>query len=171
MAIIVYYFVFTQVLEKSEGFDNSTTGTKYLGSPQRFFFVIAIPIKIYCSLEWWEIRMPANNFLKGHKTKDLIFIPFIYLQGRSESFKALALGDFTVNMGQGLIQWQSLAFKKSVDVMGVKRQSAVLRPYNSAGEFNFHRGAGITIKKRKYRSNCFCFYSKTECKFCGGYCE
>jgi len=52
-------------------------------------------------------------------------------------------------MGQGLIQWQSLAFKKSVDVTGIKRQSAVLCPYNSAGEFYFHRGAGITDQERQ----------------------
>ncbi len=71
------------------------------------------------------------------------------------NIKALALGDFTVNMGQGLIQWQSLAFKKSVDVMGVKRQSTVLRPYNSAGEYNFNRGAGITFRKGKIETTCF----------------
>ena len=109
--------------------------------------------------------MQANNFLKGHKTKDLIFIPFIYLQERSESFRPLALGDFTVNMGQGLIQWQSLAFKKSVDVMGIKRQSAVLRPYNSAGEFNFHRGAGITIKKGNIEATAFASIRKLSANF------
>lgn len=59
--------------------------------------------------------------------------------------KSIAIGDYTVNMGQGLIHWQSLAFKKSADAMNIKRQSPVLRPYNSAGEFNFFRGAGLTI--------------------------
>ncbi len=67
----------------------------------------------------------------------------------------MALGDFTVNMGQGLIQWQSLAFKKSADIMGVKRQSAILRPYNSAGEFNFNRGIGITVKKQNIEITAF----------------
>jgi hypothetical protein len=32
-------------------------------------------------------------------------------------------------------------------VLGVKRQSTILRPYNSAGEFTFNRGAGINIRK------------------------
>src|SRR5262249_50727347 len=53
------------------------------------------------------------------------------------------------NMGQGLIQWQGLAFKKSSDITAIKRQSTVLRPYNSAGEFYFHRGIGVTVKKKK----------------------
>ena len=30
-----------------------------------------------------------------------------------------------------------------------------MRPYNSAGEFNFHRGAGITIKKGKIEATAF----------------
>lgn len=58
----------------------------------------------------------------------------------------MALGDFTVNMGQGLVHWQSLAFKKGADAINIKRQSSVLLPYTSAGEFNFHRGGGATLK-------------------------
>ncbi|RYY62938.1 MAG: hypothetical protein EOO05_00855 [Chitinophagaceae bacterium] len=69
--------------------------------------------------------------------------------------KTLALGDFTVNMGQGLVHWQSLAFKKSADAMGIKRQSPVLRPYNSAGEFNFFRGAGIGLAFKRWQLTLF----------------
>jgi hypothetical protein len=59
--------------------------------------------------------------------------------------KCVALGDFTVNMGQGLIHWQSQAFRKSSSVISIKRQSEVLRPYHSAGEYNFHRGVAATV--------------------------
>jgi hypothetical protein len=63
-------------------------------------------------------------------------------------------------MGQGLIQWQGLAFKKSASVTAIKRQSAILRPYSSAGEFYFHRGAGITLKKNNIESTFFISYRK-----------
>jgi hypothetical protein len=79
--------------------------------------------------------------------------------------KALAIGDFTVNLGQGLIQWQSLAFKKSVDVMAVKRQSAVLKPYNSAGEYNFKRGVGTTVSFGKVEATLFSSYRKLSANF------
>ncbi|WP_343701314.1 hypothetical protein [Chitinophaga sp.] len=68
---------------------------------------------------------------------------------RRGNIKALALGDYTVNMGQGLIQWHGLSFGKSGQVMQVKREGEVLRPYASAGEFYFYRGAGITVKDRR----------------------
>jgi hypothetical protein len=62
--------------------------------------------------------------------------------------KTLAIGDYTLNLGQGLIHWQSQAFKKSSSVLNTKRQSEVLRPYQSAGEFNFLRGVAVTMGKR-----------------------
>ncbi len=65
------------------------------------------------------------------------------------------MGDFTVSMGQGLIQWQGFASRKSSDVMAVKRSASVLSPYNSAGEFNFHRGVGITLVKNNWELTVF----------------
>ncbi len=79
--------------------------------------------------------------------------------------KSLALGDFTVNMGQGLTQWQRLAFKKGSDVTNIKRQLAVLRPYNSAGEVNFHRGFGITIAKNNVEATLFASYKRIDANF------
>jgi hypothetical protein len=93
------------------------------------------------------------------------FYSFHFFARKMGIVQSLAIGDFTVNMGQGLIQWQSLAFRKSVDVMGIKRQSPVLRPYNSAGEFNFHRGTGITIKKGKLETTVFASYRKLSANF------
>lgn len=75
---------------------------------------------------------------------------------------SLAIGDFTVNMGQGLIQWQGLAFGKGSEVMSIKRQSAVLRPYSSAGEYRFFRGAGVTIQRKKIEATVFISLRKTD---------
>jgi len=79
--------------------------------------------------------------------------------------KLLALGNFTINMGQGLTQWQNLAFKKSSDVINVKRQLAILRPYNSTGEIIYHRGVGITIGKNNWEATLFASYKKVDANF------
>jgi len=60
------------------------------------------------------------------------------------SIKTVVLGDFTVNFGQGLIQWQAFAFRKTTDVALLKKKGSTFRPYRSVGEFNFHRGAAVT---------------------------
>jgi DNA uptake protein ComE-like DNA-binding protein len=145
----------SQVLEKSNGFDNSISGTKYIGSPQRFFFRYRYTYKNLLQYGLTGDKDAGEQFLKGAQNKGFDFYSFHLFAKKIGIIESLAIGDFSVNMGQGLIQWQGLAFKKSVDVLGIKRQSAVLRPYSSAGEFYFHRGAGITIRKGRIESTAF----------------
>lgn len=69
--------------------------------------------------------------------------------------KSLAVGDYVINIGQGLIHWQSQAFKKTSSVINVKRQGEMIRPYHSAGEYNFQRGTAITFKKQDWEATFF----------------
>ncbi len=145
----------SQTIEKSKGFDKSTSGTKYLGSPQKIFFRYRYTYKNLLQFGMVGDKDAGEQFFKGAQSKGFDFYSFHLFARKIGIIQALAIGDFTVNMGQGLIQWQSLAFGKSADVLGIKRQSSVLRPYNSAGEFNFHRGVGITIKKGNIEATAF----------------
>jgi hypothetical protein len=78
-------------------------------------------------------------------------------------FKAIALGDYTINMGQGLIMWTGFGFGKSPIVMNVKRQSRVVRPYTSVSEFNFLRGGAFTIGiKKNIAITAFASYKKVD---------
>ena len=155
----------SQVLEKSKGFDKSTTGTKYIGSPQKILFRYRYTYKNLLQFGLVGDKDAGEQFGKGSQKTGFDFYSAHLFARNIGIIKSLALGDFSVNMGQGLIQWQGLAFKKSVDVMGVKRQSAVLRPYSSAGEFYFHRGAGITIRKGKYEATAFASLRKLSANF------
>jgi hypothetical protein len=138
----------SQVMERAKGFDKSSSGTKYLGSEQRFFLRYRYMYKNLLQYGITADKDAGEQFFKGAQSKGLDFYSVHFFARNIGMVKALAIGDFTVNMGQGLIQWQSLAFKKSVDISAIKRQSPVLRPYTSAGEYNFNRGVGITLQKR-----------------------
>jgi hypothetical protein len=155
----------SQVLEKSRGFDKSTSSTKYIGSPQRIFFRYRYTYKNLLQFGLVGDKDPGEQFGKGPQKAGFDFYSAHLFARNIGSIKSLAMGDFLVCMGQGLIQWQGLAFKKSVDVIGVKRQSAVLRPYSSAGEFYFHRGAGITLKKGKFETTAFASMRKLSANF------
>ena len=158
-------FRYSQVLEKSAGFEKTSTGTKYLGSPPKLFFRYRYLYKNLLQYGVVGDKDAGEQFFKGAQKYGFDFYSFHLFARKLGSIQALALGDFTVNMGQGLIQWQSLAFRKSVDVLGIKRQSPVLRPYNSAGEFSFHRGAGITLQKGKLETTAFISYRKLSANF------
>lgn len=155
----------TQVLEKSRGFSAATSGTKYLGSPQRLFFRHRYNYKNLLQFGLAGDKDAGEQFFKGAQKNGFDFYSFHVFARKLGIVQALALGDFTVNLGQGLIHWQSLAFRKSVDVMGIKRQSAILRPYSSAGEFYFHRGSGITIRLGKMEATAFASFRQLSANF------
>lgn len=158
-------FRYSQVLEKSAGFEETSSGTKYLGSPPKLFLRYRYVYKNLLQFGIVGDKDAGEQFFKGAQKYGFDFYSFHLFARKIGSIQALALGDFTVNMGQGLIQWQSLAFRKSVDILGTKRQSPILRPYNSAGEFSFHRGAGITLQKGKFETTAFVSYRKLSANF------
>lgn len=69
--------------------------------------------------------------------------------------ESLVLGDFQVNMGQGLIHWQGLAFRKTADALMVLRQGDAVRPYQGADENRFHRGVAGTLKLGRLQVTAF----------------
>ncbi len=150
----------TQVLEKSRGYlvDPTTVKNYYPGSPQRYFVRYKYQYKNLLQYGVVGEKDAGEEFFKGSQRQGFDFYSAHLFARNIGIIKSLALGDYTVNLGQGLIQWQNLAFKKSADVTNVKRQLAKLRPYNSAGEINFHRGAGITIGKNNWEATGFVSY-------------
>jgi hypothetical protein len=97
----------------------------------------------------------GEQFFRGAQRKGFDFYSFHLFRRGQRLVQSLALGDFTVNLGQGLIEWQAPAFGKSDAVLNIKRESPVLRPYSSAGTSAFHRGAGITLQKNPFNLTLF----------------
>jgi hypothetical protein len=143
-------------LERSAGF----TEKAFLGSRDK----LSVRYRFnYKNLLRWGIsadKDAGEPFMKGAQKAGFDFYTFHLFLRKTGNIESLAIGDFTVNMGQGLIQWQSLAFKKSTAVLNIKRQSPVIRPYTGTGEFNFMRGAGITLKKNAATISFFASFRK-----------
>lgn len=157
----------TQVMEQAKGYrlDSSTTKNYYPGSPQRIFVRYKYQYKNLLQYGLVGEKDAGEEFFKGSQKSGFDFYSFHFFARNIGIIKSLAIGDFTVNMGQGLTQWQSLAFKKSPDVTNIKRQLPVLRPYNSAGEINFHRGIGITLAKNHWELTAFGSYRNIDANF------
>jgi hypothetical protein len=102
----------------------------------------------------------GEQFFKGTQKNGFDFYSFHFFARKLGIIQSLAIGDFSVAFGQGLIQWQGMAFKKSAEVLAIKRQGAPLQPYNSAGEYNFHRGIGVTLQKKNLQFTAFGSYRK-----------
>jgi hypothetical protein len=157
----------SQILEKSQGYkiDPSSGKNFYEGSQQRVFLRYKYQYKNLLQYGVVAEKDAGESLFKGYQKQGFDFYSAHVFMRKMGMVKALALGDYTVNMGQGLTQWMSLAFKKSPDVLATKRESEVLRPYNSLGEILFHRGAGITIGKKNWEATVFGSYKKVDANF------
>lgn len=155
---------FGQVLEKSKGFlpSSDTTGPLYLGSRQRVLFRYKYQYSNQLQFGLLGDKDAGEPLFKGSQKHGFDFYSVHFFARNLGFIRRIAIGDFTVNMAQGLLACQSLAFGKSVDVLNIKRQAEVFRPYHSAGEFNFHRGAAITLGNDKLQVSAYVSYKKVD---------
>ena len=136
----------SRVLEKQRGY-NKKLANGYSGSADRLLLRYRYQYKNLLQYGVTAEKDPGEAFFRGAQAGGFDFYSFHVFARQLGPFKAVAVGDFTVNMGQGLVQWQALGFKKNAEVMQVKRQGAVLQPYSAATEYNFNRGLGLTWQK------------------------
>ncbi len=157
----------SQVLEKSKGYklNQDMADNFYPGSRQRISVRYLYQYKNLLQFGLVAEKDAGEQFFKGTQKQGFDFYSGHLFARNIGIIKLLAIGNFTVNMGQGLTQWQNLAFRKSSDVINVKRQLAILRPFNSTGEINYHRGIGITIAKNNIAATLFASYKKVDGNF------
>ncbi|MDB5205109.1 MAG: helix-hairpin-helix protein [Flavisolibacter sp.] len=152
-------FRLSRVLEKAKGY-NTSLNSYYPGDRNHLLFRYRYQYKTSLYYGVVADKDAGEQFFKGAQKAGFDFYSIHFFARNLGMIKALALGDYVINLGQGLTQWQSLGFGKSVEAMNIKRQSAVLLPYRSAGEFTFNRGAAATIRFNKFEATGFISYKK-----------
>ncbi|MFM2139276.1 MAG: hypothetical protein RJA57_1583, partial [Bacteroidota bacterium] len=126
--------------ERTEGYDLDSTGRGYTGGPERIYFQYRYRYSDRLRLGITADKDAGEPFFNARRPSGFDFYSAHFFMQRRGFLRKLALGDFTVNLGQGLVFWQGLAFGKTEWITSVKRQSPVLSPYTAAGETLFCRG-------------------------------
>ena len=111
----------TRVLEKSKGYllDSSDATNFYPGSPQKILLRYRYMFKNLLQYGITGEKDAGEQFFRGAQKDGFDFYSAHFFVRNLGIIKSLAIGDFTVNLGQGLTQWQGLAFKKSSDVLNI----------------------------------------------------
>jgi len=137
-----------QVLKRQKGFDE-LPGSRYLGSPQKFRLKYKYYLGDQLSFALTGDKDAGESFLGSHSQAGFDFLSAslgLYKNGR---FKKIVIGDYSLQFGQGLSLWTGSSFGKGADVAGVAKKDTGLKPYTSADEFAFFRGAGSTVSVSK----------------------
>lgn len=133
---------YARLLERQKGFKD-LPGSRYLGTAEklllryRYSFQEIISAGLVMEKDAGE-RLFNRNSGADHLSAHLA----LFKLGR---IKKLVLGDYSLQFGQGLTLWSGFAFGKGPDVTSVAAKDVGLKPYTSANESVFFRGAATTI--------------------------
>ncbi|MCC6937784.1 MAG: helix-hairpin-helix domain-containing protein [Flavobacteriales bacterium] len=131
--------------------DSLRTNNKvYLGSPFRVYTRYRFRYRQNISFGFTAEKDEGEEFFKGSNPNGYDFYSahlFIRNMGR---LKAIAIGDYSAQFGQGLTFWNGLAFaSKSSYTLNVKRNGVGLAPYTSVNENLYMRGVAATYALAK----------------------
>lgn len=149
----------SRVLERAKGY-TALAGSHYTGDGNRLLLRGTYQYKNLLYYGFTGEKDAGEPFFRGAQKAGFDFYSVHFFARGLGTLKVLALGDYTVNLGQGLTQWQSLGYGKGADVAAIKRQAPVLLPYRSAGEFSFSRGAAATFQWGRWAVTGFLSYKK-----------
>lgn len=152
---------YSRILEKQKGYRDisdeewlQSENTKYLGNQDKLYMRYRFKYLNNVSIGFTAEKDPGESFLGNKRAKRLFgtqqtkgfdfYSAHFYLKNIGK-VKGLAIGDYHMQIGQGLTIWTGLAFRKTIDVMSYKRYAQGIRPYASVNENNFLRGGAITF--------------------------
>jgi len=119
----------------------------YLGDPNRYYFRYRYQYDNRLSYGITAEKDPGEPFFKANNKAGFDFYSMHFFADKVHPvFKAIALGDYQLNLGQGLIYYSGFAPGKSAFVTSIRRSAPVIRPFASVREAQFLRGAATTIK-------------------------
>ncbi|MBP3943259.1 hypothetical protein J5U18_06745 [Sphingobacteriaceae bacterium WQ 2009] len=132
---------YARALETPEGYKIvDPTRSRYLGALDRYLvryrlhfaddFRIAITMK----------QDAGEPFFSRYQPEGFDFYAASLYLKKWKSFKQLILGDYTLQIAQGLLAWGGLGFGKGTQVGQVAKQGVGAKPYTSSLEYNFFRG-------------------------------
>lgn len=145
------FFRYSQILEAQRGYQkldtlpDGTAYSQYAGSQQRLYARYRYNYGNKISYGVTGEKDPGEEFFKGSNRKGFDFYSAHFYLRDFGPFKHLALGDYQVRLGQGLVAWSGLGQRKSAFVMQIMRQGQTIQPYTSVNEALFFRGAAATV--------------------------
>ncbi len=149
-----------RVLETQKGYlpPEDSSNSYYLGNPWKYYVRYRFRFENKFSAGVTAEKDPGEEFFHGTQNSFDFYSAHLFV--RDIGFvKALAIGDYQLNYGQGLGLWTGLAFGKSSEVLNVKKNAPGIIPFTSVIESGFKRGAAVSLGFKKLSLDLF--YSNT----------
>jgi hypothetical protein len=122
----------------------------YYGNGDRYYTRFRYTYKTNISIGYTCEKDAGEQFFKGAQKKGFDFYSVHAFFKGGKYLKSAVLGDYQIQIGQGLNLWSSYAFGKTADIATIKRNAIPIRPYTSVDESRFLRGAAMDLAYKNF---------------------
>jgi hypothetical protein len=152
------YLRWRRQLESDQGFRGEEgAGPAFEGDPNQLYLRFRHSYENRFSIGFTAEKDPGEALFSGSNPRGFDFLSaHAFLRNYNRWLKALALGDFSVRFGEGLILNNGFAYGKSPASMDIRRGGRSLSPFTSINEALFFRGAAVALAPgRNWEITCF----------------
>lgn len=138
-------------LEHKSGYDKVPDSIKalsnnyYYGNAARYYTRFRYTYKSNISIGMTGEKDAGEQFFKGAQKNGFDFYSAHAFFKGGKYLRAVAVGDYQIQVGQGVNLWSSYAFGKTADIATIKRNAQSIRPYTSVDESRFLRGVAAEV--------------------------
>ncbi len=143
------YFRYQRLLEHRSAYDDvsdslqQNSNSFYYGNPDRYYTRFRFKYRTNLSVGFTAEKDPGEQFFQGTQKNGFDFYSAHAFYKGGKYLRSIAIGDYQVQVGQGLNFWSGYAFGKTADVTNVKKSANPLKPYTSVDETRFLRGTAV----------------------------
>lgn len=122
----------------------------YYGNSHKYYSRFRYSYKTNISFGITAEKDAGEAFFRGAQKNGFDFYSYHAFYKGGKYLKSIAIGDYQIQLGQGLQVWSGYAFGKSSDIITMKRNPVSIKPYTSVDESRFFRGAAINLAYKKF---------------------
>jgi hypothetical protein len=154
--------------EAKNGYSNvpdsiqQTSNSFYYGNSDHYYTRLRYSYRTNISVGITGDKDAGEQFFKGAQKNGFDFYSVHAFFKGGKYIRAVALGDYQIQIGQGLNLWSGYAFGKTADVTNVKKTANPLKPYTSVDETRFMRGAAVDIGYKSFSLTSFASVKKVD---------
>ena len=152
---------YQRIIENQKGYQRNDTipftdNKWYAGNPGKCYLRYKYTLAGRLRAGFTAEKDAGEPFIDSDTLKQGFDFYSAHLFYYSKNFvRTVALGDYQVQYGQGLVAWSGLAFGKSADVLNVKKNPGGIIPYSSVDENIFMRGGAASLGLKKFQADIF----------------
>lgn len=156
-----WYARYMRTLEHKKGYDKvpdsilATSNSYYQGNADRYYTRFRYSYRTNLSVGITAEKDAGEQFFKGSQKNGFDFYSGHAFYKGGKYLRSVALGDYQVQIGQGLNLWSGYAFGKTADAVNVKKSANSLKPYTSVDENRFLRGAAVDLGVKDFQLTLF----------------